>query len=356
MTERNMARIVQIDNIIPHTNADSLEIAKISGWQVVVKKGEFKKGDHAVYAEIDSWIPETLCPWLTPSGHFAKTFENVPGNLLRTRQFRGELSQGLLLPLSIHPELLGEDCPSVDTDVSDMLGIMKWEQPLPSNMQDGTRGNFPRIGIKTEEIRIQNCFRTVMEKIQNEDVRWEIEEKIDGSSMSVINFDGEQHICSRNMELDSESESNIFSIMARKTNILSLLKKYDRPIQISGELIGGKIQGNPYKLSPGDYRWVIYDIYDLERKVRLTPDERYHVLEKIQDPEYPDFFKYAQLVPVIDGDFDMTDHTVQSLLELAEGSSVLNIDVMREGVVIKCKNQPFTFKVISNSYLLKKKC
>lgn len=48
MTERKMARIVQIDDIIPHTNADSLEIAKIGGWQVVVKKDEFKKGDHAV--------------------------------------------------------------------------------------------------------------------------------------------------------------------------------------------------------------------------------------------------------------------------------------------------------------------
>lgn len=51
---RKMARVVKIDNVVEHLNSDNLEIAIVGGWQVIIRKGEFKTGDIAVFCEIDS--------------------------------------------------------------------------------------------------------------------------------------------------------------------------------------------------------------------------------------------------------------------------------------------------------------
>ena len=101
MSERKMATIRRIDAIGPIDGADAIEVATVGGWKVVVKKGEFKPDQLAVYCEIDSWIPSAVAPFLTKPGHFPKVYEGVEGEKLRTIKLRGQLSQGLLLPLTI---------------------------------------------------------------------------------------------------------------------------------------------------------------------------------------------------------------------------------------------------------------
>ena len=54
---RKLARVEEITNIQPIENADAIELASVKGWNVVIKKGEFKKGDKCVYFEIDSFLP-----------------------------------------------------------------------------------------------------------------------------------------------------------------------------------------------------------------------------------------------------------------------------------------------------------
>lgn len=90
--ERELAYIVKVDAITP-MNADRLECAHIGGWHCVVGKGEFSVGDPAVYFEIDSKLPEVE-PFVSMEFLKSKHYK------IKSQKIRGEISQGLLMPLS----------------------------------------------------------------------------------------------------------------------------------------------------------------------------------------------------------------------------------------------------------------
>lgn len=144
VTERKLARIVEIDEIHAIPEADAIECARIGGWPVVVKKDEFQVGDRALYIEIDAWVPEELAPFLFEG----KEFNGVKGARLRTKKLRGQISQGLLLSMSTlaqHPK-----CPcivSVGEDLTEVLGIQKWELPVDPQLRGLAKGNFPSFII-----------------------------------------------------------------------------------------------------------------------------------------------------------------------------------------------------------------
>ena len=93
-----MSQIVRIDAVDSIPGADAIEVATVGGWKVVVKKGEFSVGDLAVYAEVDSWIPTELAPFLS-NGKEPRIYNGVLGERLRTVTLKKQISQGLLLPL-----------------------------------------------------------------------------------------------------------------------------------------------------------------------------------------------------------------------------------------------------------------
>jgi RNA ligase (TIGR02306 family) len=95
---RKLATLREIDAILPIEGADAIECAVVGGWKVVIKKGEYKPGDRAVYCEIDSWIPTKLAEFLS-KGKEPREYEGIKGERLRTVKLRGQLSQGLLLNL-----------------------------------------------------------------------------------------------------------------------------------------------------------------------------------------------------------------------------------------------------------------
>ena len=98
-TKRKLACVKRIDDLLAIEGADKIEVAVVGGWKVVVKKGDFKKGELAVYLEIDSWVPTEVAPFLTKSGHEPKDYNGVKGERLKSKKLRGIVSQGLLLPL-----------------------------------------------------------------------------------------------------------------------------------------------------------------------------------------------------------------------------------------------------------------
>ena len=100
-TKRKLACVKRIDDLLAIEGADKIEVAVVGGWKVVVKKGDFKKGELAVYCEIDSFIPHSIAPFLTKPGQFPKVYNEVEGQRLRTIKLRGQISQGLLLPTSV---------------------------------------------------------------------------------------------------------------------------------------------------------------------------------------------------------------------------------------------------------------
>ena len=367
MTIRKLASIAEITYIKPIEGADAIECAIVNGgWPVVVKKGEYKVGDVAIYLEIDSWVPHELAPFLS-KGQEPREYNGVKGERLRTVKLRGQISQGLLLPLTIPSnydeepayvhEPVGDQSRcyilynNLGDDVTEELGIQKWEPPIPAQLQGMMKGNFPHFIPKTDQERCQNLRKDIFET--HKDEIYEVTTKLDGSSMTVYVKDGEIGVCSRNIDL-KETEGNSFWKAAREQNIVDALleisKDKGEEYAIQGELIGEGIQGNPEKLK--GQRFYLFDIYSITEGRYLKPHERYSIMDKMNIIYSAD----VEHVPFIDTVCGVTNEfvTIDDLLAFAEGPS-LNPQTKREGLVFKSYDSDFTFKAIANSYLLKNK-
>ena len=324
MSERKLASVRVIDEINPIKDADKIEVAKIGGWNVVIQKDEYKVGDKVIYLEIDSWVPEELAPFLSRGE--AKEYKGIRGNRLRSIKLRGTISQGLVLPLEDQSIAEG-------TDLTEKLGIIKYEPELSPQLSGQAKGQFPHFIPKTDAERIQNLD---FEEIK--DGEYEVTEKLDGSSCTIYIKDGELGACSRNLDLkiNEENKDNAFVKMALKNE--EFLRSLNKNVAIQGEVIGPKIQGNSYKLH--DIEFYVFNVWDIDDQRYLAPEER---LDLIKDSD-------INHVPIIDENIDWS--TVDSVLKSAEGISKL-YKTNREGLVFKDANTGFIFKAISNKWLLK---
>lgn len=336
--KRVMAWIEEIDEIREHPNADMLELVKVGGWQVVVKKGEYQAGDRAVYCAIDSWIPHELAPFLS-KGQEPREFNGIKGEKVRTIKLRGELSQGLLLPTSVIVQdgVNGNEYPFIEgSDVTELLGIQKWEAPIPAQIAGQVKGNFPDFIPKTDQERVQNLDLSEFP----DDATWEVSVKLDGTSVTLYLFEGEIGVCSRNLELkinEENANNSLVKLALEKQN--ALLKMWNLAIQ--GELIGEGIQGNKEKLKGQEF--YVFDMYDIDAQKYLPPKKVRELCQSLN-------FNH---VPVLDVDAS-TPASIDQALAMADGPS-LNAAV-REGIVFKCNENPkLSFKAISNKFLLKEK-
>lgn len=338
---RKMATIRQIDALNPIEGADAIECATIGGWKVVVKKGEFSVGDLAVYCEIDSWIPTELAPFLS-KGKEPREFEGIRGERLRTVTLRGQLSQGLLLNLDSAIPQTNSFVPG--DDVSETLGIVKWERPMNAQLAGMAKGNFPSLIPKTDQERAQNLVGEILAAAQAGS-QFEITEKLEGSSMTVYLINGEFGVCSRNLDL-KETADNTFWQVARKQQIEEKMRAVgDGDWAIQGELIGPGIQGNIYKLSRPEFR--VFDVYNVQPGEYVPPVYRRALIERMG----------LLHVPVLWSNKDLGVGSIDELLQWAEGKSVMGdiVGPEREGIVFKEVGGGMTFKAVSNKYLLGEK-
>lgn len=344
---RKLASIRKIDALTPIEGADAIECATVGGWKVVAQKGLYKEGDLAVYFEIDSWIPFELAPFLS-KGKEPREFEGIKGERLKTIKLRGQLSQGLLMPLE-------EACKNIDSelfeglDVSFPLNIVKWEKPINAQLAGVCKGNFPTLIPKTDQERCQNLVKEIV-SANEAGMKFEVTEKLEGSSMTVYQIKGEFGVCSRNMDL-KETEGNSFWATARKDGIQEKMAEVDEfwDFAIQGELIGPGIQGNIYKLTQPEFR--VFDVYNIQAGEYLNPQDRRRLIERMGLKHVPVLAAAAELYDTL----GITD--IPQLLKFAEGKSVMG-DVNgpeREGIVFKQVDGGMTFKAISNKYLLGEK-
>lgn len=332
---RKMATIRVIDAIDSIEGADQIELAVVGGWKVVVKKGEYLPQDEVIYCELDSWIPSTVAPFLTKAGHFPKTYLGVEGERLRTVKLRGQISQGLILPIALlegKPVAEGED-------VSELLGIVKWEAPAEM-IHAQAKGTFPSFIPKTDQERIQNLGKS-LSTWQTDGSVWEVSEKMDGSSMTVFVSDGVRGVCSRNLEL-KEDGGNTFWAVAHKQALFDAVECWGGDLALQGELCGPGIQGNPYGLT--EPQFFLYNVYDIKTRCYFLPYLR---------NEFVDSTKVLA-VPLI-GYRSLEGVGMADLLELADGKSCVGTKPVREGLVFKHRSSEQSFKVISNKWLLKAK-
>lgn len=338
---RKMATVRRIDAINPIPDADAIEVASVGGWRVVVKKGEFAADDLAVYCEIDSWIPHELAPFLS-KGTEPRTYDGVLGERLRTVRLRGQVSQGLLLPLE-------PTCARIESelfeglDVSFPLNIVKWEAPIPAQLAGEVRGMFPGFIPKTDQERIQNLTAEFADWTDRK-LHWEVTEKLDGSSMTVYVFDDDEGVCSRNLNLRETAGNSLWTV-ARRNDLIGKIRATGQNLAFQGELIGEGIQGNPYKIRGQEF--FLFDIYDIDAGRYLTPLERQAIVARYQVRCVPTVAAHANPLDTL-GIADIVQ-----MLKFAEGKSTLMNTTEREGLVFKCHEEAVSFKVISNKFLLK---
>ena len=339
---RKLATVRRIDDIRPIPDADAIECAVIGGWSVVIKKGEYREGDIAVYCEIDSWIPHELAPFLS-KGQEPREFEGIRGERLRTVKLRGQVSQGLLLPLHVLTNYgadleIGDD---VNSHLAAHLQIVKYEPPVPAQLAGEVKGPFPGFISRTDQERIQN-LSDEFAQWQYENAHWEVTEKLDGCSMTAYVRDGEFGVCSRNLEL-RHNETNSLWRAAIAQDLKEIILSTGRNLALQGELVGEGIQSNLYKLK--GQKFYLYDIFDIDAGRYLLPEER--------DVLFNSNHSFRVLrVPLLATERSLAP-TVEELLQWAEGKSELNPTAEREGVVFKRHGSNASFKAISNRWLLK---
>lgn len=337
MQERKLATVRRISALTSIENADRIELATVDGWKVIVNKGLYQVNDLVCYVEIDSWVPHILAPFLTEVNKQPKVYNSTEGQRLRTKKIRGVISQGLILPLSVLNHVESELMEGLDVTVP--LKIQLWEPPISPQLAGQVRGSFPSLIPKTSAERIQNV-RNLDELM---DHTWEQTEKIHGSSCTFYLDDNDEfHVCSRNLDLKFD-ENNAYWKMAIQYDIEAKMKANDLyGFAIQGELIGEGVNGNQYGVKELDF--LVFNIYDVSRGDYLNAEERNGMITRLN----------LKHVPVLSYRFEFSqENTVQSLLEQADGQSLLN-GSQREGFVLKSQQDPsIILKVISNAWLLK---
>lgn len=336
-TNRKMASIQQVEQIENIPNAENIQLATLRGWHAVIKKGQFKPGDHVIFCEPDSLLPPK------PEFEFMKDKKYR----IKTIRLRGVISQGICFPLDILPE----GSYNIEDDVSEILGITKYEAPVPTQLRGRMRGPMSRLAVpKTDEMRVQNILG-VLKRHKGE--IFYISEKIDGTSMSCyLDPETGMHVCSRNVDLAPDFEhkwnGDSYWRYATEHNMEEILKQLGGTIALQGELFGEGIQGSKYKIKGIHYRvfnfWDMINHKYIEREVMVDTVETFGLGK--------DF-----LVPAL-GKITL-NHAVDDLLKMAEGKSVIS-DVLREGLVFRPEVEGFdfeigrlSFKAVSPEFLIK---
>lgn len=329
---RKLATIRKVAEVKPIPGATAIEAIRVDGWWVVDSINKYKVGDFVVYLEPDSWVPHHLAPFLSKGE--PREYQGVKGERLRTIKLRGQLSQGLILPTSCvtQDNVDGKEYPFIESsDVTELLGILKWEKPVPVQLQGQMKGNFPTFIRKTDQERIQNKL-----EVLESPYLWQVTTKLDGSSMTVYWKDNQMGVCSRNVDLKLDQVGNTFVDTAKDVFGFRIFEG----LAIQGELMGPGIQGNRENLT--EHQFFVFDIWDINAQCYLSPQETFEFCQEHK----------LNHVPVINKAIGLTDLTLEKLLEAADNTHSLN-NPIAEGLVFKQLDGKDSFKVISNKFLLK---
>ena len=395
---RELAYVVTIDDITPIEGYDRVELAHVSGWTVVVGKGEFHKGDPAIYFEIDSKLPEvepfTNMEFLAKKKYKVKTQRMCKcisqGLLMSAANFGWRIVEGgnyaiiddkgnyhrvdeesrfLTKQLGVtynEPEDNARKAASADKykKMAQRNGKLFSKQPFRWLMRKPWGRKFlfmffgkkkdkrgwPSWVVKTDEERVQNMPYILKDK--NE---WIATEKIDGTSTTFTIKRGKGfkkndfYICSRNVVFDKPDkkcfyETNVYTEMAEKYDIegklTQLLKMFPCAewITIQGETYGAGIQKRDYSMK--DHDFMAFNLI-MSHTGRWNTVDMKKLLDRFHIP----------CVPILDEHFILPD-TVDELLAYATDSSKVD-GGMREGVVFRYKDGTKSFKAVSNEFLLR---
>lgn len=363
---RKLASLQKVIDIQPIPDADSIEVITVLGWKVVVKKGTFSIGDLCIYFEIDSLLPEL------PMFEFLKASswkEKLNAYKLKTIKLKGQVSQGLALPLGDFTDYV-EDIFNLSegTDLTEILKIEKYEPPVIDSSEGQSKSYNWEIP-KTDETRVQSD-PSLLENIQG--LSYYISLKLDGTSATYIlsSKDNELdfNVCSRNMcfkeynekqnedrTIEKTLNENKYYNIARKYNIkenmLNYYEKNGKRLAIQGELIGETIQGNKMNIIGKDlYVFNVWETNENNELIKVDINKAQEIVESFN----------MKFVPILDMGDSFNYKTIDELLDLAKGHycdypefSNAKKEQHQEGIVIRTCDSTQSFKVINNDFLLK---
>lgn len=350
--ERSLVHVERIRELNPIPGADRIEVATIRGWKVVVKKDQFRVGDTCAYFEIDSILPFT--PW----SEFLRNKDKPDKPIrLRTVKLRGQQSQGLAMPLrDVFPVELPKVALDEGADLTSLLGVTKYEPPIPAELAGLVKGKRPWFVPKTDEERLQN-IPEIIKRVAG--VRMYRSVKLNGTSASYFYFanlpeEDRFGVCSRNLEL-KEQAGNTYWRMATKYDLktkLAAMAATGNSYVIQAELNGPGIQKNMYGLK--EHELFVFNVYDITASRYLNYDEFIAFCNALK----------LTTVPIENDNVVLTgNETVEELLALADGTYPNGH--LREGLVWRpvmemksdllsdYHNCRLSFKTVSNMYLLK---
>ncbi len=343
---RKLASVQRVWNVTSIDGADRIELVHVLGWQCVANKGQFQRGDLCVYFEIDSFLPVRSEFEFLRASSYKKTDIMGEGFRLRTMKFRGQISQGLVLPLASFPEIPTDV--KVGVDMTDTLGIRKWEIEERATTSGTVIGTLPADVPHTDETRIQ-AMPELLEAFRGKN--YYITTKTDGSSHS-ISIDGDGfHVTGHNYEYKDDGSSSFYELVKAR-GFRSAMERYMRQnniatLTIQGEFCAPGIQRNRLKLKVPE--WYVFTVRVDGKRVGLT--KMCEVAKAIG----------ASMVPVEELGDNLPSRypTVDDLLARAEGEYPNGGP--KEGIVIRTVEPefcplisgPLSMKVVSNKYLLK---
>lgn len=338
---RKLASVQYVHDVWPIDGADKIECIGVLGWRCVAKKGEFAVGDLCVYFEIDSFLPIRPEFEFLRSGCYKNSELLGEGFRLRTQRFRGQISQGLCLPLSI----LGEGQWSIGEDVTELLGVRKWEIEERATSNGTIIGSLPAGIPKTEESRIQ-AEPGLLEEFAG--LPYYITTKMDGTSATMFRIDGRFGVCGHNYEYADDGNCSFWG-WAHEFQLEERLKAAGLDnIAIQGEFCAPGIQRNPLKLQRPN--WYVFTVVDVSEHKRMGLEDTQRLCSELG----------LCMVPVEEQGDSLPYSSIEDLLERARGQYPGGNH--KEGIVIrpvepvfsKTLSGPLSMKVINNDFLLKK--
>ena len=343
---RKLASIQRVWKIEPIEGADRIELAHVLGWQCVVNKDQFQPTDTAVYFEIDSFLPIRPEFEFMRNSSYKKTDIMGEGFRLRTMKFRGQISQGLLLPVSQFPEI-PQDA-EIGTDVTEILGVRKWEIEERATTGGTVIGNLPYDIPHTDETRVQENPELIQ---AFSGLDYYISTKMDGSSHSIGIDENGFHVTGHNYEYKDDRNSDFYNLVKERgyrEKVESYVRENGlRTLTIQGELCAPGIQRNRLRLAKPE--WYVFTIREDGKRVGMN--------------RMLDICKALGMVTVpieeVGHDLPSRYPTVEALLDRSDGEYPNG--GRKEGIVIRPTEPVFcplistslSMKVVSNKYLLK---
>lgn len=314
--------IETIRDVRPIPDADRIDLATLQGrdFQFVIAKGAFRPGEQCVYFPVDSLLPAPLSERLGVAGKLA----GRDRNRVKTVRLRGQISQGIVASLDLLPPGLRGAGPEALTA---HFGVTKFEPP-----EEIVTGAILRpLPDGTSVYDIEGADRFVEMSDALMDLPVLVTEKVEGSNFSVlVEADGSVHVCQRSAVIvPVEGELHTFHKVAQRARVVDFARSLSaarpgRRIQVLGELLGPKVQGNLYRFA--DHRVALFDIRDGFDWVGAADFLR--LVEEF-------FGGLAAAAPVLSRGATLRSFLAgRTLKETSDGRSLL-AEVPREGIVVR---------------------